>query len=120
MIPDRIRRCWGRDWKSHAPKGDIRRQHRMDFPHWRIADVDSFNQDIPAPIRLNEVRAKVRCLAKDALAYRSTPCSKVEQSLPRHVLTGSPVLPVRFVGLTVECSRAGDCDVMFFERVDER
>src|SRR5215218_6611804 len=68
--------------------------------------------------------------AEDALAHRNTFICDLEEGvsirallahgfLPAVLRTAVPPPPVFVIALAVECSFAGDCDVLLFERVDE-
>src|SRR5262249_14122402 len=103
----------------HSADCNVGREHRMDLPHRRIPDGYAFDKNVLAPVRLNEVGPQTRTFAKDALAYRSSPRPKFHQPLPGCGLPGPPVPPMCFISLTIECSGAGNGEILLFEGIDE-
>ena len=111
---------------AHVAHRHVAGENGMDLPHRRVDDPHALDENVPAPVRLNELRAQIRSIAEDALCHRSSRFRQAEQPLARCDLVRSPspldILPgppVRFARLAIECSFSGDRDVLLLEGIDE-
>ena len=109
---------------------DVRTEYRMNFPHRRIRDSDSFDEHILATVRLNELRSEEMLRAENSVPHRDRLLSHLEKHPSILKLIPITIFPAVFgapnprppgfrTGLTVECSRAGDGDVLLLEGIDE-
>ena len=109
---------------------DVRTEHRMNFPHRRIRYSDSFDENTLATVGLDELRSEEMSRAENSFAHRNRLLSHLEKHSSILKLIRIPILPAVFgapnprppgfrTGLTVECSRAGDGDVLLLEGIDK-
>src|SRR5438105_3792940 len=99
----------------------------MNFPHWRIDNVNAFDENIARAIRLNEVRPQIFTFAEDSILHGNAAFAKIEQfantgarrSFSTFFAPG-PRPPVLIRSGAIERTSARDCDVLLLEGVDER
>ena len=102
--------------------GHILRQHRVQVPHRRVLQVDPVDQDVGAPVELDEAGGQLVALAEDALAGVD-PVDRLLLQLGPVVVAvavAGPAGPRAGRALAVEGTGAGDRDVGLPEGVDER
>src|SRR5437667_10860810 len=100
----------------------------MHHPERCIADRQTFDENVPAPIRLDERRPQVMARAVHPVRNRHALLGLLEEKraigelrLWRMTLADRlPIPPMRLISLPVERALAGDRDILAIERVDQR
>src|SRR6266536_1393958 len=99
----------------------------MNFPHWRVDDVNAFDQDVARAIRLNEIWPQIFTFAEYSILHRHATFAKIQQLTNTAAseclivsATARPGPPVLIRRRAVERAAARDGDILLLKRVDER
>src|SRR5882672_1002879 len=103
----------------------------MNLPHRRVPERDPFNQNVLAPVRLNELWPQVTAFTIDALVYgRSVGHLFVQERarltliriafLPSALRSSFPRPPMIAISITVDHAFACDRHIRLLKRVDQR
>src|SRR5205085_8395508 len=94
-------------------------EHRMDLPHGRVFQGHTFDEDILAAIRLDELRPQIVSFSKDPFAHRDASLRHIKEHVPVFLLAGTALFPTAFlssfpwppvvaIGLAVDYATAAD------------
>src|SRR5947207_4073231 len=98
----------------------------MNFPHRRVDDLNSFDQDVARAVRLNKIWPQVFAFAEDSILHRHAALAIIKQlayaAARRRLVVSSPPRPgppALIGGRAIERAAAGHRDVFLFEGVDQ-